>query len=79
MVLRDAQGLVADSLNYGSLVDPWVAEGYQGKSGAGQAGCFGAPARLGHRRRQERRPLPGRHRHRQQLRRFHGHQQSHAG
>jgi hypothetical protein len=39
MVLRDAHGLVADSLNYGSLVDPWLAEGYQGKSGAGQAGC----------------------------------------
>jgi hypothetical protein len=40
MVLRDAHGLVADSLNYGSLVDPWFAEGYQGKSGAGQAGCM---------------------------------------
>jgi hypothetical protein len=39
MVLRDAQGNVADSLNYGSLVDPWLAEGYQGKSGTGQAGC----------------------------------------
>jgi hypothetical protein len=39
MVLRDAHGLVADSLNYGSLVDPWLAEGYQGKSGSGQAGC----------------------------------------
>jgi len=43
VVLRDAQGLVADSLNYGGLVDPWAAEGYQGTSGAGQAGCF-APA-----------------------------------
>jgi len=39
MVLRDAHGVVADSLNYGSLVDPWLAEGYQGRSGAGQAGC----------------------------------------
>ena len=39
IVLRDAHGLVTDSLNYGSLVDPWLAEGYQGKSGAGQAGC----------------------------------------
>jgi hypothetical protein len=39
MVLRDAHGLVADSLNYGSLVDPWLAEGYQSKSGSGQAGC----------------------------------------
>ena len=30
MVLRDAAGLVVDSLNYGGLVDPWAAEGYQG-------------------------------------------------
>jgi hypothetical protein len=43
IVLRDARGLVADSLNYGGLVDPWAAEGYQGTSGAGQTGCF-APA-----------------------------------
>ncbi len=40
LVLRDAQGLVADSLNYGGLVDPWSAEGYQGASGTGQSGCF---------------------------------------
>ena len=40
MVLRDAAGLVVDSLNYGSLVDPWAAEGYQAASGAGQGGCF---------------------------------------
>jgi hypothetical protein len=43
IVLRDAHGLVADSLNYGELVDPWAAEGYQGTSGTGQSGCF-APA-----------------------------------
>jgi len=35
MVLRDAHGLVADSLNYGTLVDPWAAEGYQGGTGSG--------------------------------------------
>jgi hypothetical protein len=35
MVLRDAQGRVADSLNYGSLVEPWAAEGYQGGTGSG--------------------------------------------
>jgi hypothetical protein len=35
MVLRDDQGLVADSLNYGLLVDPWAAEGYQGGIGSG--------------------------------------------
>jgi hypothetical protein len=39
MVLRDAAGLVVDSLNYGLLVDPWASEGYHGVSGAGQAGC----------------------------------------
>jgi hypothetical protein len=39
MVLRDAAGLVVDSLNYGLLVDPWASEGYQGVSGAGQSGC----------------------------------------
>jgi hypothetical protein len=43
MVLRDATGLVADSLNYGEIVDPPAAEGYQAASGAGQGGCF-APA-----------------------------------
>jgi len=55
MVLGDAAGLVVDSLNYGGLVDPWAAEGYQATSGAGQSGCsvpapsagrggFGGPA-----------------------------------
>src|SRR5438270_3917975 len=39
MVLRDAAGLVVDSLNYGGLVDPWAGEGYQATSGAGQSGC----------------------------------------
>jgi hypothetical protein len=39
MVLRDAAGLVVDSLNYGGLVDPWVAEGYQTTAGSG-SGCF---------------------------------------
>jgi hypothetical protein len=40
MVLRDAHGLAADSLNYGGLVDPALQEGYQGASGTGQVGCF---------------------------------------
>ncbi len=39
MVLRDAKGLVVDSLDYGLLVDPWAAEGYHGLSGAEEAGC----------------------------------------
>jgi hypothetical protein len=40
MVLRDAAGNVVDGLNYGGLVDPWTAEGYQAVSGAGESGCF---------------------------------------
>jgi non-reducing end alpha-L-arabinofuranosidase len=43
MVLRDASGLVVDSLNYGGIVDPWAADGYQGTSGSEQTGCH-APA-----------------------------------
>ena len=39
MVLRDAAGLVVDSLNYGGLVDPWASEGYHATSGAGEGGC----------------------------------------
>lgn len=39
IILRNAAGLAVDSLNYGLLVDPWAAEGYQGTSGAGQGGC----------------------------------------
>ena len=42
-MLRDASGRIADSLNYGGLVDPWAAEGYQGASGPEQSGCY-APA-----------------------------------
>ena len=42
MVLRDAAGLVADSLNYGLMVDPWAGEGYQGASGSGASGCHAA-------------------------------------
>jgi hypothetical protein len=40
MVLRDSAGQVADSINYGGLVDPWAAAGYQATSGSGQVGCF---------------------------------------
>jgi hypothetical protein len=43
MILRDASGVVADSLNYGGLTDPWVAEGDQTASGTQQSGCY-APA-----------------------------------
>ena len=74
MVLRDARGLVADSLNYGAIVDPSAAEGYQGTSGTGQVGCFAPSPDRG----QERHPPARRRRHRQQLQRFHDHQRSHA-
>ncbi|MEO6080722.1 MAG: arabinofuranosidase catalytic domain-containing protein [Steroidobacteraceae bacterium] len=47
MVLRDAGGLVVDSLNYGGLVDPWASEGYQAESGAGRSGCFAPPIAAG--------------------------------
>ncbi len=40
MVLRDATGVVVDSLNYGGLVDPWLAEGDQTVSGAPLSGCY---------------------------------------
>jgi hypothetical protein len=39
ILLRDANGNVVDGLNYGGLVDPWAAEGYQAASGAGESGC----------------------------------------
>lgn len=48
MVLRDAAGVVVDSLNYGLMVDPWAGEGYQGRSGAGEGGCrVAAPGMTG--------------------------------
>ncbi len=40
MILRDAEGNVVDGLNYGLLVDPWAAEGYQAASGANESGCY---------------------------------------
>jgi len=48
MVLRDAKGNVVDALNYGGVVDPWSAEGYQAISGASENGCF-APTPGGYR------------------------------
>ena len=40
IILRDAAGNIVDGLNYGGLVDPWTAEGYQAASGAGESGCY---------------------------------------
>jgi non-reducing end alpha-L-arabinofuranosidase len=45
MVLRDAGDRVVDSLNFGGVVDPWAAEGYQALSGAGANGCSVASPR----------------------------------
>ena len=39
IVLRDAAELVVDSLNYGLLVDPWAAKGYQAGGGPAESGC----------------------------------------
>ena len=38
IVLREHR-LVVDSLNYGLLVDPWAAKGYQAASGPTETGC----------------------------------------
>jgi len=40
MNLRDATGNVVDALNYGGVVDPWLAEGYQAVSGTGKNGNY---------------------------------------
>ena len=40
LVLRDASGVVADSLNYGGLSDPWAAKGFQAQAGERSEGCF---------------------------------------
>ncbi len=44
-MLRDASGVVADSLNYGGLSDPWAAEGYQAASGGTRGRMFCGIAR----------------------------------
>ncbi|MBO4917153.1 MAG: lamin tail domain-containing protein [Bacteroidales bacterium] len=40
ITLRDAKGNVADALNFGLVVDPWLAEGYQADSGLEEPGNF---------------------------------------
>jgi hypothetical protein len=40
ITLRDARGNIADALNYGLVVDPWLAEGYQADSGLEEDGNF---------------------------------------
>ncbi|MCR4860007.1 MAG: lamin tail domain-containing protein, partial [Bacteroidales bacterium] len=40
ITLRDAKGNIADALNFGLVVDPWLSEGYQADSGADEPGNF---------------------------------------
>ena len=40
ITLRDARGVVADALNYGLVVDPYLSEGYQADSGLDEPGNF---------------------------------------
>ena len=40
MTLRNGKGLIVDALNYGGLVDPWLAEGYHADAGAGAEGAY---------------------------------------
>ena len=40
ITLRDARGNVADALNFGLVVDPWLGEGYQADSGLDEPGNF---------------------------------------
>jgi len=40
MVLLDAAGNIVDGLNYGLIVDPWAAEGYQANFGGGASGSY---------------------------------------
>src|SRR6185312_12500673 len=47
IVLRDAAGLVVDSLNYGLEVDPWAAEGFQGNTPTETSGCRAPAVSLG--------------------------------
>ena len=34
MTLRNAKGMIADAVNWGGVIDPWLSEGYHGDSGA---------------------------------------------
>ena len=49
ITLRDAKGNIADALNFGLVVDPWLAEGYQADSGLDEPGNF-APTPAANRR-----------------------------
>ena len=40
ITLRTSKGLIADALNYGGLVDPWLGEGFHEDAGAGADGAY---------------------------------------
>ncbi|MCQ2144758.1 MAG: hypothetical protein MJY72_03360, partial [Bacteroidales bacterium] len=40
ITLRDAKGNIVDAMNYGNVVDPWLAEGYHAESGEEKEGSF---------------------------------------
>ena len=40
IALRDGKDNIVDALNYGGVVDPWLAEGFQGQSGLEEPGNF---------------------------------------
>ena len=40
IILKSAAGIVCDALNYGLVSDPWLAEGFQGTSGASERGNY---------------------------------------
>ncbi|MEO8886292.1 MAG: arabinofuranosidase catalytic domain-containing protein [Mucilaginibacter sp.] len=47
MRLSDAKGNIVDGLNYGGVIDPWLGEGWQLKSGPVQPGNFAAAPTVG--------------------------------
>jgi len=47
MTLRTAKGLIADALNWGGVVDPWLSEGYHGDSGTNASGNHAAVPQAG--------------------------------
>lgn len=40
ITLRNAKGMIVESVNYGGVVDPWLSEGYQAVPGSGEEGNY---------------------------------------
>lgn len=47
MTLRTDKGLIADALNWGGVIDPWLSEGYHGDAGANASGNHAAVPQAG--------------------------------